>query len=92
MFGDWEWISGHSELQERHLRHWLKQVKRPVVIEMGAGNAIPTARHFGESLDVPMIRINPREWKVPKARDVGIGIGALQGVIGISGKLSETGF
>ena len=36
-----------------------------VTIEMGAGTAIPTIRHFGETLllseNIPLIRINKRE-------------------------------
>jgi NAD-dependent SIR2 family protein deacetylase len=59
MFGDWDWIAGRSELQQRRLAAWLTGASRLVVIEIGAGTAVPTVRRFGESLACPLIRINP---------------------------------
>ena len=59
MFDDWTWLPARAELQQYRLSRWLKQMKAPVVIELGAGTAIPSVRRKGESLRVPLIRINP---------------------------------
>jgi NAD-dependent SIR2 family protein deacetylase len=71
MFGDRWWDSSESDAQAARFRKWLKEIKgkRVVVVECGAGMAIPTvrggcqevARRFGGTL----IRINPREPEVP---------------------------
>ena len=66
MFGDWNWISGRSVAQEERCESWLNQVspKDLVVIEMGAGTAIPTVRNQGDRLErlgATLIRINPRD-------------------------------
>jgi hypothetical protein len=37
MFGDWGWRSERSDAQEARLHAWLRQVARPLVIEIGAG-------------------------------------------------------
>jgi hypothetical protein len=58
------------------------------VIEIGAGSAIATVRAFAHGLDTPLIRINPTEWQVPHRRDVGLVVGALEGVSGIVEALS----
>ena len=52
------------------------RTSRPVVIELGAGTAIPSARHFGEELECPLIRINPSESDVGLHRDIAIPFGA----------------
>lgn len=58
MFGDWNWIERRQTLQYQALHEWLGQASSPVVIEIGAGTAIPTVRKFGENLSCPLIRIN----------------------------------
>ena len=40
-------------------------------------------RAFAHGLGTPIIRINPTERQVPRARDVGIPVGALEGITGI---------
>ena len=64
--------------------------ERPVVIEIGAGTAIPSVREFGHRQGCPIIRINPTESQVPRAGDVGIPLGALVGIRGIRAALSGT--
>jgi len=74
MFGDWGWNSSHAETQQQRLRSWLGSVVGAplVVVECGAGTAIPTvrlacqdiARRYGATL----IRINPREPEVPEGQ------------------------
>lgn len=51
--------------------------ERPVVIELGAGTAIPTVRRVGESRGWPMIRINPTEAEVDSANSVSVPLEAL---------------
>ena len=73
MFGDWAWISHRTREQEKKLGHWLETLKnnrsKLVVIEIGAGNAVPTVRHLSENvasqLSARLIRINPRDYQVP---------------------------
>jgi NAD-dependent SIR2 family protein deacetylase len=83
MFSDWEWAEGRTRLQSARLTDWRRSAERPVVIEIGAGSAIATVRHFSHSQTAPLIRINPTEWQVPHQSDVGIPTGALEGVLGI---------
>jgi NAD-dependent SIR2 family protein deacetylase len=83
MFSDWDWAEGRTRIQTVRLNPWLAQVERPVVIEIGAGSAIATVRAFAHGLDTPLIRINPTEWQVPHRRDVGLAVGAREGIAGI---------
>lgn len=80
MFGDWDWDGSATERQMAKLDAWLTTVGKPIVMEIGAGTAIPTVRRYGESLGCPLIRINPTEDQVDKKRGVGIPLGALEGI------------
>jgi NAD-dependent SIR2 family protein deacetylase len=91
MFSDWDWIEGRTKEQSAGFSAWRSKVERPVVIEIGAGSAIPTVRQFGGSLGAPVIRINPTECQVPHRRDVGIATGALEGMRGIKEALAAAG-
>jgi NAD-dependent SIR2 family protein deacetylase len=83
MFSDWDWAEGRTRIQTARLNSWLAQVERPVIIEIGAGSAIATVRAFAHGLAAPLIRINPAEWQVPHRRDVGLAVGAREGIAGI---------
>jgi hypothetical protein len=67
MFGDYNWIGTRTEQQEEHFKEWLHDIgnDRLVVIECGAGKAIPTVRRAGEALQshigASLVRINKRE-------------------------------
>jgi NAD-dependent SIR2 family protein deacetylase len=65
MFSDWDWVSQRADIQRDGFEEWRQSVDNLVVIEIGAGTAIPTARNFGEVAARPggrtMIRINPGE-------------------------------
>src|SRR5690606_16896965 len=65
MFGDDEWLEERTLAQRRRLAHWLRDAERLLVIEIGAGTAISTARDFTHrmafELRAPVIRINPLE-------------------------------
>jgi NAD-dependent SIR2 family protein deacetylase len=85
MFNDWEWDSSETAKQEARLYAWLREVGSAplVVVECGAGTAIPTVRHFCEEVaDHPhrkLIRINLREPEVPDGH-IGLATGALAGL------------
>lgn len=77
MFEDWTWIADWTDRQQARLSRWLKEPTRLVVIEAGAGTAIPSARRRGEAQRARLIRINPREADVRGRHEVGIELGAL---------------
>ena len=91
MFADWGWDERRSGMQAARLEAWLAKVRRPLVIELGAGTAIPSVRHFGHGVvqrGGRMVRINPREFAVGSPADVGIAAGALEGVRGIAAAMA----
>jgi NAD-dependent SIR2 family protein deacetylase len=71
LFYDGGWEESRSFEQEQRLGRWLRdrQGQRVVVVECGAGTAIPTVRHFCEAMADrfrgKFIRINVREPQVP---------------------------
>lgn len=84
MFGDWSYLSDRNDRQERRLRHWLTGLgdARLVILEFGAGSAVPTVRMFSEQVvreteNASLIRVNPREPEVGRGRGIGIAAGAL---------------
>jgi len=92
MFGDFSWISMRTDSQEERLQEFLNrnEGRRLVIVECGAGTAIPTIRYLGERLggrrDAALIRINPREHHVP-APNHSLPCSALDGLRGIDAAL-----
>jgi len=92
MFNDWHWVPHRSSAQERRFEGWLHAVKdaRLVIIELGAGSAVPTVRMTSErvvrSLDATLVRINPREPQVPHSQ-VSLPLGALEALEAIDERL-----
>lgn len=80
MFDDSRWNSARAREQSFQWHKWRERCTQPVVIEIGAGTAIPTVRHFGESLGCPLLRINPREPQVFRPRDMALNMGAVEGI------------
>lgn len=78
MFGDWKWVSRYADRQERALAAWLESAERLIVVELGAGRALPTVRRFSERQGRRVIRINPRDYSISPAVGVGIAGGALE--------------
>jgi hypothetical protein len=82
MFGDRGWDPSRTEAQERRMGAWLDGLgtARVVIVEMGAGMAVPTVRimseDFIEQLGGTLIRINPRELDIPTGH-IAIPSGAL---------------
>lgn len=89
MFGDSSWLSLRSDGQEQRLAIWLKQVKRPLVIELGAGIAVPTVRLFSEGFAPNLIRINPRDTDIPRRGGLGLQMTSLDGLVAIQQVLNE---
>jgi NAD-dependent SIR2 family protein deacetylase len=67
MFGDSEWLEHRTEEQHRRYTAWRKAIRgrRLVVVEIGAGAAVPTVRIECETGGGTLIRINPREAETP---------------------------
>ncbi len=92
MFGDWSWLADRTRGQEMRFDRFCAQheAEQLVVIEMGAGTAVPTIRYTSEQLGrdakTTVIRINPREPHIG-GRHVSLPCGALQGLEGIELKL-----
>ncbi|MCV2367681.1 SIR2 family NAD-dependent protein deacylase [Roseateles oligotrophus] len=96
MFGDWGWLEQRTAGQATRQDAWLVglgSASRPLVIELGAGTAIPSVRHFSHRVIHEMggrlIRINPAEAAVPTGLDVSLPLGALAGLEGIAALLVE---
>lgn len=63
MFGDAYWLGDRSNVQNDRYYQFLNRNndKKIVIIECGAGTAVPTVRYECESVKGQLIRINPRD-------------------------------
>lgn len=91
MFGDWGWIAQRTELQEAALVAWLEHVRRPLVIELGAGESVPTVRRFAESIGERLVRINPQAEPTLPAGAIHLRCGALEGIATVHAALVGQG-
>jgi NAD-dependent SIR2 family protein deacetylase len=88
MFGDGGWDATIANGQRRRLQAWLESLRgrRIVVVECGAGTAISTVRNtcedLAQQLKGTLIRINPREFDVPRGQ-IGLPLGAMEGLLEI---------
>jgi NAD-dependent SIR2 family protein deacetylase len=88
MFGDWHWLSRRTDEQSRQLNSWLTDNRRKnyklVVIELGAGESVPTVRFKSErtasQYNGTLIRINPRDYYVPSG-NISIPLNAKEGIM-----------
>ncbi|MGM9483913.1 SIR2 family NAD-dependent protein deacylase [Roseateles sp. NT4] len=91
MFGDWGWEGDRYEAQSRRLSDWLGCVERAVVVELGAGTAVPSVRHFSQLVVAAhggqILRINVREPQVAAAFGIGLGLGALEALQALARRL-----
>ncbi len=98
MFGDWDWNETRTEGQRKREELWLNKIAaaggRIAVVELGAGTAIPAVRHFShrlcQELGALLVRINPREYQVPSAHDVGVPLGSLEALVSIQNALDDS--
>ncbi|MGE4550796.1 MAG: Sir2 family NAD-dependent protein deacetylase [Opitutales bacterium] len=94
MFGDWDWDSSRSSEQQRRHQQWLIQRadRKMVVIEIGAGKAVPTVRMNCEAIAAEtggkLIRINVRDSEIPRG-NVSLPIGGLEALQRIDAILEE---
>jgi hypothetical protein len=92
MFGDYSWLSDRTHGQEMRFDSFIAQHQHQpiVVVEMGAGTAIPTIRYMseriGQRFGAKVIRINPREAHISGGH-VSLPCGAVEGLTGIEGYL-----
>jgi NAD-dependent SIR2 family protein deacetylase len=77
MFDDPVWIDARTHKQMTRIRKWLSGVQKLVVVELGAGRAIPTVRNYSEWHGPRVIRINPRDYAIAPRHGVGIAGNAL---------------
>jgi len=94
MFDDYGWLCEREREQHRRFETWSRSVldarQHVLIIEIGAGTAIPTIRSMSERLylqgfyNADMIRINPRDYLVPQGA-VSIKAGAFEGIKTVTG-------
>ena len=96
MFSDWNWRQDRALPQQRLETKWFESISdcrgNVVVVEIGAGTAIPSVRRFSHQISkeygARIIRINTRESQVPSSQDVGIPAGSLEALKGIAAALN----
>jgi NAD-dependent SIR2 family protein deacetylase len=96
MFGDGRWIADRTEAQMERMDAWVTSVihrkARLVIIEVGAGTALPSVRSLSERIarntGGTLIRINPREAEVPDGQ-LSLPLGALAGIRAITGLTAQ---
>ncbi|WP_429526858.1 SIR2 family NAD-dependent protein deacylase [Paraburkholderia youngii] len=73
MFDDWGWVGLPYEKQQQRLATGISSVSKLVVVEVGAGVALPTVRRFSERFSAQrLIRINLRESNTKPPHGVGL--------------------
>ncbi len=88
MFGDVSWVPDRSQAQLDELTAWRRTARDLVVVELGAGQAVPTVRRYAELASAAtgaLIRINPREPQIRHGRGVSIAAGALETLTALAG-------
>jgi len=88
MFGDWGWDSNRSDAQSTRMDAFIQRVQssgqKLAIIEIGAGEYIPTVRHLSEemarALEGFVIRINPRDTHTDERLGVGLAMGGATGI------------
>ena len=93
MFGDSCWLDERTAAQRDRLEELVEEVKgrRLLVVELGAGTAIPTIRWTSERLgrgDGCVVRINPREPEIAPPH-LSIAAGALEALTAIDQALAK---
>lgn len=102
MFGDWGWDESRSHEQQGRMNAWFRGVTggKLVVIECGAGTAIPTVRNFSEraagaAVVGLLVRINVREAhagrRLDPARVVSLPLGARDALARIDAAIDAMG-
>ena len=89
LFYDWFWVSNYSVAQQIKYNKWHKDIKasgkKIVALEIGAGKTIDTVRKAARSFteeDIPLIRVNPNDYEVERANQLGLAMGAKEFFVG----------
>ncbi len=88
MFGDWGWDSSRSVRQSHRMQEFLDNINKNkytiAIIEIGAGEHVPTVRNMSESVacdfNGSVIRINPRDYHIDPSLGIGLPMGGLEGI------------
>jgi NAD-dependent SIR2 family protein deacetylase len=71
MFGDNNWVSTRSDIQSQNFSNWMNSIlheENTVILEIGAGKAVPTIRNFSYNIanltNGIIMRINPYDYNV----------------------------
>jgi NAD-dependent SIR2 family protein deacetylase len=93
MFGDHDWVGARTERQLAAHTAWRRELRgaRLVVVELGAGTAIPTVRRHAELASAAsgaLIRINPREPEIRHGRGVSLPLPALPALTALAARLT----
>ncbi|WP_230856591.1 hypothetical protein [Vibrio cidicii] len=85
MFNDAQWNGVRTSLQWDRFDDWQYSIeaKHLIVVEIGAGQAIPTVRIQSEKLGVPIIRINTANEDAYVENGVSLPVSALEALEGI---------
>jgi NAD-dependent SIR2 family protein deacetylase len=92
MFDDWHWSDTRSTQQRMLLDTWLDSAPAPLVIEIGAGRAVPTVRNFTRRMQQrgsPLLRINLREANIHNPDAIELALGAREALEGIAAHIQE---
>ncbi|XP_057300838.1 NAD-dependent protein deacylase-like [Hydractinia symbiolongicarpus] len=98
MFGDAYWLPGRTDDQEERFYEWVKLLqKQPVVVvEIGAGLAVPTIRNTSQGIikysrheDSYLIRINPNEPQVIRPVDFALPMNCLDALEAIDAYMDK---
>ncbi|WP_199441058.1 SIR2 family NAD-dependent protein deacylase [Umezawaea beigongshangensis] len=94
MFGDRSWVGDRSQRALDELTSWRRGLRaaRLVVVELGAGSAVPTVRRQAELASAAsgsLIRINPREPEIRHGRGVSLPLGAAEALAELDARLSR---
>lgn len=92
MFGDADWIDTRTQHQYARYASWRASLDRLLVIEIGAGTAVPSVRLFGEQQGTPLIRINPDDASTAADRGVSLPMSGIAALRGIEAALLTRGF
>lgn len=93
MFLDFNWSPVREAIQQDNFEQWKEQadLSKLVVIECGAGTALPSIRCKGERLvdefDGKLVRINPEEYRA--LNNIGIPLGAEEALVSINTLIFE---
>ena len=72
MFDDDAWADMRVRRRRMRLEAWLLMVERLVIVEIGAGRAIPTVRNMSEQGSAHVIRINTEDYSIDPKKGVGL--------------------